>query len=146
MRDFDISVDIDAPPQRVWHIMTAIESWSEWTASITSVERLDPGVLRPGMRARIVQPKFPPAIWKVTEVVDGESFAWVSQGPGIEVIARHLVTPRSNGSTATLTLHFNGPLGGVFGRITANINNRYLALEAAGLKRRSETGPVAHIL
>jgi formylglycine-generating enzyme required for sulfatase activity len=35
-------------------------------------------------------------------------------------------------------LHFGGALGAVVGRLTRRLNNRYLNLEAAGLKRRSE--------
>jgi hypothetical protein len=54
------------------------------------------------------------------------------------VTARHFVTPIGTGSRATLSLNFSGILGPFFGRLTHDINNRYLAMEAAGLKRRSE--------
>ena len=136
--DFSINVDIAAPPDRVWAVMSDIEKWHQWTPSVTSVRRRDQGPLRPGSRAWIRQPKFPPALWTVTEVGD-RSFTWVSRAPGMRVTARHYVTPVGSQSRATLSLTFAGIFGPFFGRLTRDINNRYLAMEAAGLKRRSES-------
>jgi hypothetical protein len=62
----------------------------------------------------------------------------VSRAPGLIVTAKHSVTPIGSGSRATLWLNFAGIFGPFFGRLTRDINNRYLAMEAAGLKRRSE--------
>jgi hypothetical protein len=42
------------------------------------------------------------------------------------------------GSRATLSISYAGLLGGVVSRLTSALNDRYLALEAAGLKARSE--------
>jgi uncharacterized protein YndB with AHSA1/START domain len=53
MRDFEISVDIAAPPSRVWSVMSDIERWHEWTSTVTSITRLNDGPLRVGARARI---------------------------------------------------------------------------------------------
>ena len=135
--DFSISVDITAPPDRVWAVMSDIEKWHEWTPSVRSITLRDPGALRTGSRAWVRQPKFPPAHWTVTEVGE-RSFTWVSRAPGMVVTARHSVTPIGTGSRATLSLNFAGIFGPFFGRLTRDINNRYLAMEAAGLKRRSE--------
>ena len=135
--DFSISVDIDAPPSRVWAVMSDVEKWHEWTASVTSVKLTDRGPLKVGSRAWIRQPKFPPALWTVTDVRDA-SFTWVSRAPGLLVTARHFVVPAGAGARATLSLNFAGLLGPLFGRWTSGINNRYLAMEAAGLKQRSE--------
>jgi uncharacterized protein YndB with AHSA1/START domain len=135
--DFSISVDIAAPPDRVWAVMSDIEKWREWTASVRSITLRDPGPLRTGSRAWVRQPKFPPAHWTVTDVSE-RSFTWVSRAPGMVVTARHAVTPIGTGSRATLSLNFAGVFGRFFGRLTRDINNRYLEMEAAGLKRRSE--------
>jgi hypothetical protein len=136
--DFSINVDIAAAPDRVWAVMSDIEKWHEWTPSVKSIARRDQGPLRPGSQAWVRQPKFPPAFWTVTEVGD-RGFTWVSRAPGMMVTARHYVTPVGDGSRATLSLNFAGLLGPFFGRLTRDINNRYLAMEAAGLKRRSES-------
>jgi hypothetical protein len=138
MRQFSVVIDIPAPAPRVWEVMSDVERWHEWTASITSVKRLDAGPLTVGSRVIIRQPKFPPAWWKVTAIEPGRSFSWVSGAPGLRAVARHSVEPTAAGSRAALSLDLHGLFGGVFGSMTKDITERYLALEANGLKARSE--------
>jgi hypothetical protein len=59
--------------------------------------------------------------------------------PGVRVTARHCVEGTVNGSRVTLSLDFSGPLGSLCARLTRGLNERYLALEARGLKNRAET-------
>ena len=131
-------IDIDAPADRVFAIMADVERWPEWTASITSVQRLEPGPLRPGARARIRQPKLPPALWTVTELADGRRFTWQSVAPGLRVVAHHVAEPVATGTRATLTVEFHGLLGGLWRALSGGITQRYIELEAAGLKARAE--------
>jgi uncharacterized protein YndB with AHSA1/START domain len=143
MRDFSISVDIKASPERVWAVMSDGERWHEWTPSVTSVEIFDKP-LRVGTRAMIRQPELPPARFKVTALEPGKSFTWGTGLPGIVyVYAHHSVDPGPLGARATLRLRFAGLLGGVMGTRYTELNNRYLRMEAAGLKRFSEEGPRA---
>jgi len=140
-RDFSIQIGIQAPPERVWDVMRDVERWPEWTPTVTSVRLLDRGPLAEGSRAAIRQPKLPPAKWRVTGLDDADrSFTWVSRSPGASVIAHHRVEPAGSGSRATLSLHYAGPLGGLLAYLTRGLNQRYIALEAGGLKRRSESG------
>jgi uncharacterized membrane protein len=138
MRTFSINVEIQAPTERVWAVMSDVERWHEWTASVKSIRRLDKGPLQIGSRAWIRQPKLPPALWKVSELETGRSFTWVSGSPGIRVAGKHSVESIANGSRATLSVHFSGIFGGVFATLLRRLNEQYLAWEAAGLKRRSE--------
>jgi uncharacterized membrane protein len=135
---YDIAVEIAAPPQRVWAVMRDVERWPEWTPSVRSVQRLDGGPLATGSRARIRQPKLPPADWQVTALEEGKGFTWVSRAPGIVVTARHGVEAIEGGSRATLSIRYEGVLGPLLGWLIRGVNERYLELEAAGLKRRSE--------
>jgi uncharacterized membrane protein len=142
MTDFHIDVEIEAPPERVWAVMRDVERWPEWTPTVTSVRLLDRGPFAVGSRAIIRQPKLPPARWRVTELDEpGRSFIWVSSGLGLRVIARHSVEACGAGSRAALSLRFSGILAGLFGRLMRGLNDRYLALEAKGLKQRSEGSP-----
>ena len=135
---FTVDVDIAARPERVWQVMSDVEHWPEWTASVTSIRRLDKGPFAVGSRAIIKQPKFPPALWKVT-AIEPNRFTWKSGMPGLWVFGRHSVDPNAGGSRATLSVEYTGLLGPLMGRLTRGITKRYLKLEAEGLKKRSET-------
>jgi hypothetical protein len=87
-----------------------------------------------------VQPKVPPAEWTVTALEPGRGFRLVSRSPGATVEANHWAEPTGagHGSRVTLSVTFTGFLGRVIGWMMQGLNERYLAQEAAGLKRRSE--------
>ena len=136
--DFRIAIDIAAPAEIVWSVIADGERWHEWTPSVTSIKLLGEGPLRVGMRAIVRQPKFPPALWTVIELEPGRRFTWRSGAPLMWVYAFHSATPIDGGTRAELGLHFEGVLGRLLGRMTSSINNRYLGMEANGLKRRSE--------
>lgn len=138
MTQFSFAVDIQASPDRVWAVMSDIERWPEWTPTVASIQRVDPGPLAVGSRARIRQPKLPPAEWQVTELDEGRNFTWVTRRPGVRMTARHWVEADGGGSRATLSLQYAGLLGPLVARLTRGLNERYLALEARGLRERSE--------
>ncbi|MGD0136200.1 MAG: SRPBCC family protein [Bryobacteraceae bacterium] len=137
--DFRITVDINVPADRVWAVIRDVESWPEWTPTVKKIRWLDKGSLAVGSSALIWQPKLLPAKWKVTELDDSQrSFTWETRGPGMRLYARHWVEGAGNTSRATLSIQFSGPLGPLFARLTRKLNDRYLALEAKGLRERSE--------
>lgn len=136
---FETVIDIAAPPQRVWDVTTDIERWPQWTASVKSVERLDSGKFRVGSRAKIKQPKFLPAQWEVTELQDGRSFTWVTRSPGLKATGRHRVDAIAGGSRATLSVSYSGALSGLVTNLLGRTTERFLTLEANGLKKISES-------
>jgi uncharacterized protein YndB with AHSA1/START domain len=144
MRKFSITTEISAPPERVWEVMSDIDRWHEWTPSITSVERLRDAPLAVGSQARVRQPKLPPAVWTVTAIDPGRSFTWVSSSPGVRVVGHHAVESTDGGSRATLSIDMQGLLGGLVGQMTKGITERYIGLEATGLKARSENPEYHH--
>jgi uncharacterized Tic20 family protein len=137
MTEFSIAVEIAAPPERVWAVLADLERWPEWTASVTSVELLEPGPLVVGTRARVSQPKLKPAIWEVTAAKAGRGFTWVTRHPGLLVTGLHQLEPIEKGTLATLAVRFSGLLGPLVGWLTRTLNHRYLAFEADGLRKRS---------
>jgi hypothetical protein len=136
--DFQITADIAAPPEVVWSVMSDAARWHEWTESVRRITILGGGPIGIGTRALVRQPGFPPAVWTVIAFDAGRSFTWKTGFPGMWVHARHSVMATGGGTRATLALHFTGVMGPFWGRMTQNINNRYLELEAVGLKWRSE--------
>src|SRR5262245_36853891 len=138
MRTFSKSIDIAAKPERVWRILIDVERWPEWTKSMQTVRRLEGGVFTMGSSAWISQPKLRPAVWTVTQFEPGRSFTWTAKAPGLRVLGTHSVQPTDGGSQVTLSVQFNGLLGGLWVTYRAKLNNEYLALEAEGLKKRSE--------
>ena len=138
MRTFNKTVDIAAPPDRVWKVMVDVERWREWTRSIKNVRRLDGGPFGVGSRARVSQPKLLPAVWTVTRFEPLRSFTWSSGSPGLRVSGSHSVEAIDRGSRVTLGLQFDGLFGSLVARLLRKLNLEYLDLEAAGLKRRCE--------
>lgn len=133
-----ITTPIDAPAARVWELTTAIEGWPAMTPTVTVAELLDPGPLRVGSRARLVQPGQRPAVWTVTELEPGRSFTWRSARPGLAMVGTHVVEPAGDGCTSTLALELAGPLARLVAPLAASRARRTIATENAGLKAAAE--------
>lgn len=140
MREFSTTIDVSAPPERVWSIVSDIERWHEWTASITSVEKLDSGPLRVGSRARVRQPKLLPAVFDITRWEPLGGFEWVTRSGGVSAVARHALEPIAAGTRVRLSVTYGGLLAPLVAWFAGNLTERYLEMEAAGLKQRSEHG------
>ena len=134
-----MSIDIEAPPERVWDTTIDIERWPEWTPTVRRARRLDSGPLGVGSRVRIDQPKLPPTVWVVDALEPRRMMTLKSGVPGMRVIAHHRLEPKGKGCALTLSLRFEGLFGGLLARWTRDLNHRYLAIEAGGLKRHCET-------
>ncbi|MFZ4517152.1 MAG: SRPBCC family protein [Microthrixaceae bacterium] len=133
------TADIAAPAATVWSVMSDVEQWHTWTASVTSVELTDPGPIGVGSRAEVRQPRLPRVIWTVTEWRPGRSFTWEQRSPGARAVGVHTVESTGEGtSRVTLTLRQEGPVGSLVGRLFRGLSGRYVDMEAAGLAARSE--------
>jgi uncharacterized membrane protein len=138
---FEQSIHINATPERVWDVLIDVERWPEWTSSMKSVKRLDPG--RPfdvGSKARVKQPRLPSLAWEVFELEPGKEFSWDARSPGVTTTARHVIVPGANGGvTVTLSIDQSGPLSWITGLIYGGLTQRFLETETQGLKRCSES-------
>ena len=140
MREFSTTVEINAPPARVWAVVSDIERWHEWTASVSSVQKLDTGPLGVGSKARVRQPRLLPAVFDVTRWEPQRGFDWVTRSGGVTAVARHMLEPTAAGTRVRLSVEFTGVLSPLIAWFTGSLTNRYLQMEAAGLKRRAEEG------
>lgn len=136
---FQTAIDIDAAPATVWRTLTDVESWSNWTASMTKVERLQEGDLSVGSSARVTQPKLKAAVYTVTECEPGKSFVWEMKATGVKVRASHLVEDRG-GSHARMVLGIeqSGALSGLISILYGKLTRKYVTMEAEGLKKAAE--------
>ena len=134
-----VSIDVAASPDRVWEVLVDVERWPEWTASVSSVRLMDPGPLAVGSRVAISQPRIPTGTYTVTALERGSVFTWQQRQPGSTVSAHHECTPLPDGGTRVeLRVEMVGTLRGFVGRLYRRLTDRYLAMEAAGLKARAE--------
>jgi uncharacterized membrane protein len=132
------TVDIDAPPEKVFAVLCDVERWPEWTSTMSSVRRLDKGPLAVGSSAQVRQPKLRPAVWQVTEFEGNRNFTWLARSPGLRMKAGHLVEPRGSGSRVALSFEMSGPLAPLVSRLYGSLIEQYVATESQGLKARSE--------
>jgi uncharacterized membrane protein len=141
---YSASIDIEAPVERVWSVITDVEHWPDWTASISSVQRLDHGPFGVGSRALIKQPKLARMVWTVTGMQPNRSFTWTTGSVGVTTIAGHEITEKPGGGvTATLFIQETGWLGPLVGRLLDGLTRRYIDMEVRGLKRRAEAVSLA---
>ena len=135
----DTSIEIDAPSSTVWDVFSDVERWPGWTTSVSRVVALDGPGIEAGRRFRVKQPRMPDLVWEVTEAEPGVSWTWRQRSPGGTTLATHEV--EALGADRTLVrqrIDQRGPLGVAVGILMRRLTRRYLALEAEGLKRRSE--------
>jgi uncharacterized protein YndB with AHSA1/START domain len=131
---------LEADPRRVWDAISDVTRWPEWLDTVTSLKRLDDGPLRVGSRARIKQPGFPPAVWEVTEVVDGHHFTWHAGAPGLRSVGRHVVEPDGTGARVTLAIDQTGPLAPLAARVWGRRTRDYVEREGRCLAERVAAG------
>ena len=137
---FEESIDIDAQQERVWEVLSDLEAWPRRIETVDVVELLTPAPMSKGSRVRLKQPKLPEGTWDIT-VWDAPSyFEWRQKSGGITSVAGHRVeTLDEGGSRLTLSLDMRGPLIPVIGLFYKGLTNRYMIIEAQGMKRAAES-------
>ena len=136
---FEQSIDIDAGQQRVWDVLSDLESWPQRIETVDVVELLTPAPVGEGSRVRLKQPKLPEGTWEVT-VWDAPSyFEWRQRTGGVTSVAGHRVEAlEEDRSRLTLTLDMRGLLVPVVALFYKGLTNRYMTIEAQGMKRAAE--------
>ena len=137
---FEKSIDINASQQRVWDVLSDLESWPRRIDTVEAVELLTPAPLAKGSRARLRQPKLPEGVWDVT-VWDAPSyFEWTQKTSGMTSIAGHRVEALGEArARLTLTLDMRGLLIPVVALFYRSLTNDYLTRETEGMKRAAES-------
>jgi uncharacterized membrane protein len=137
MAEYRDSILVRASASETWKVMSDVERWPTWTASMRQVTPLD-SPLAVGSRVRVSQPRLPTIVWTVEEYDTDVAFSWSNRTPGVRSYGDHRVTPVDGGTRVDLLLRQQGPLAGLSALLYARLTRRYLRLEAEGLKRRVE--------
>ena len=136
---FEKSVEIDAPQQRVWDVLSDLEGWPQRIETVDAVEVLTPAPISKGSRVRLKQPKLPEGTWDVTTWDAPSYFEWTQKMGGNTSVAGHRVEALGEGrARLTLTLEMRGFLIPVIGLFYKGLTNRYMNLEAEGMQRAAE--------
>lgn len=138
---FEKSIDIDAGQEEVWEVLSDIEAWPRRIETVDSVEPLTPGPIAVGSRFRLKQPKLPEGVWEVTAWNPPSYFEWHQRSGGVTNVAGHSVEALGDSrSRLTLTIDMRGLLIPILALFMKGLVNRYLSLEAEGMKRAAESG------
>src|SRR5919112_3974217 len=136
---FEKSVEIDAPQQRVWDVLSDLEAWPQRIETVDVVEVLTPPPVGGGSRVRLKQPKLPEGTWDVTTWDAPSYFEWTQKTSGTTSVAGHRVEALGEGrSRLTLTLDMRGLLIPIVAVFYKKLTNDYMNLEAEGMKRAAE--------
>src|SRR6185503_87448 len=128
---FEKSIEIDAPQQRVWDVLTDLEAWPRRIETVDEVELLTPAPLTKGSRVRLKQPKLGEGTWEVTVWDPPSYFEGTQKTGGITSLAGHRVEALGAGrSRLTLTLDMRGLLTAVVALFFRGLTDRYMKLEA----------------
>ena len=138
MAAWERTVEVAAPPSRVWEVMSEVSKWPEWTPSIISVEAPS-GPMQLGSEADVQAKGTPKARWKVTDWRPGEGFTWETKVRGARTIAGHEIRAIGDGkSRVTLSIEIPGLMAALFRPFIGKQIVENLELESQGLKKRSE--------
>jgi uncharacterized membrane protein len=137
---FEKSIEMDAPQQRVWDVLGDLEAWPQRIETVDVVELLTPAPITKGSLVRLKQPKLPEGTWDITAWDAPSYFEWTQKTGGITSVAGHRVEALGEGrARLTLTLDMRGFLIPVIALFYKGLTNRYMNLEAEGMKRAAET-------
>jgi hypothetical protein len=106
-----VSVDIDAPPERIWTLLTGTEDMVRWNSTLKSIE----GSISLGGRVKMQVPEAPGRTFKikVTRFVPNKEMVWRDGNPVMFLGVRtYLLSPTAKVATTRfqMTEEFSGVL------------------------------------
>ena len=121
-------------------MLSDLEAWPRRIETVDVVELLTPVPLGKGSRVRLKQPKLPTGTWDITIWHAPSRFEWHQKSGGVISVADHRVEALDEGrSRLTLSLDMQGLLIPVIALLYKDLINRYMTLEAEGMKRAAES-------
>lgn len=121
MPEVSNSIEMPAPPERVWSVVTDLSRYGEWNTTHTDFPDGTPETLEPGttFREKVKIMGMPGEVkWTVTDVIENEKFAMDGEGPmGVTLKAAYRLEGNGDKTTFTFDSAFaggalSGPMGG----------------------------------
>jgi hypothetical protein len=128
-------VEIDAPPQVVWEVLTRFENWPNWNPEVKSMSF--PGPLAPGTEFR--WKSGPGTIVSTLERVEAPNYiAWRGRTLTIDAYHEWWLEPRDGGTQVRTQESFSGLLARLLRRTLQKTLDRSLEDGLERLKREAE--------
>ena len=133
---------IDAPPERVWALLTDASAYRDWNKSVIRID----GTIAPGRTISLVSIANPKRTFKlhVTEMAAPNRMVWQDGMPlGLFTGTRtYLVQPREGVTHFEMAEEYTGLLAGAFTKAIPDLTESF-NLFADGLKSAAEARPAA---
>ncbi len=100
---FSSSVEIDAPPEKVWALVNKLEEWPQWIPSIKKIEKLSEGALGIGSQIRVTAKSIITVrlLMTITEFVPGRHAVMQGKVLGTEMTRYYTLEPVNGGTRLT---------------------------------------------
>jgi hypothetical protein len=137
MKEFQASITIDAPPERVWDVLVDTKAWPEWDPSCERIE----GDVALGATIKAFTKLSPGRAFpvKVAELVPHQRMIWTGGMPlGLfRGVRTFTLAPEGGRTRFALREVFSGPMLALIGKSLPDMTDAFQGF-ARGLKGRSE--------
>jgi uncharacterized protein YndB with AHSA1/START domain len=138
MRAYEANSFIEAPPERVWLVLTDAAAWPDWDSGVTRVE----GRIALGEKVSVTVAANPGRSFpvKVAQLDSPERMVFLGGMPAGLFTGRRTYTLAAEGTGTRFTMReeYTGPLAGMFFRSIPDLGPSFRRF-ADGLKHRAET-------
>jgi len=101
--NFSSSIEIDAPPEKVWALVNDLEEWPQWIPSIKKIEKLSEGPLGAGSQIRVTAKSIITVklLMTITEFVPPQHAVMRGKVMGTEMTRHYTFEPVNQGTRLT---------------------------------------------
>jgi len=140
VQEYDTTVTIDTPPDKVWAILTDGSAYQQWNPEIVGIDGTIAAGARITAHVRLGDGAVRKVPQRVTALEAPRRMEWTGGLPfGLFVGRRTFtLTPARNGTEFRMHLHMSGPLASL---ILKSVGNRQPEIDrfSAALKQRAES-------
>ena len=139
VRSFTTEIEIHAPVQDVWSVLSNVLTWPQWTPTMSGVRAVSGEQLAVGSRYVVSQPGLRDATYTVDSLEEGTSFRWSTSTGGVNTVADHAMTPVDHATTRVhLGIRMDGPLAAIVWVLFGRKVKQFVVAEAKSLAAECE--------